>query len=42
MVDFNQATFMFKYTNCLLPDSFENMFNKLGTLTDHKAIKLIY
>ena len=30
MVDFNQAMFMFKYTNGLLPDSFENMFNKLG------------
>ena len=30
MVDFNQATFMFKYTNARLPDSFENRFNKLG------------
>ena len=28
MVDFNQAKFMFKYTNGLLPDSFENIFNK--------------
>ena len=30
MVDFNQAMFMFKYTNGLLPDSFENIFKKLG------------
>ena len=28
--DFNQATFTFKYTNGLQPDSFENFFNKLG------------
>ena len=28
MIDFNQAMFMFKYTNGLLPDSFE-------TLIDH-------
>ena len=30
MVDFTQAMFMFNYTNGLLPDSFENMYNKLG------------
>ena len=29
MEDFNQAMFMFKYTNGLLPDSFENIVNKL-------------
>ena len=30
IVDFNQAMFMFKFTNGLLPDSFESIFNKLG------------
>ena len=30
MVNFNQAMFMFKYTNGLLSDSFKNIFDKLG------------
>ena len=30
LVDFNQAIFMYKYTNKLLPTSFENIFKKLG------------
>ena len=29
LVDFNQALFMYKYTNKLLPSSFENIFKKL-------------
>lgn len=30
MADFNQAIFMYKYTNNLLPISFNNLFTKLG------------
>ena len=30
LVDFNQAIFMYKYTNKLLPTSFENIFKQLG------------
>ena len=30
LVDYNQAIFMYKYTNKLLPYSFENIFKKLG------------
>ena len=39
MEDFNQAMFMFMYTNGLLPDSFENIFNKLGKIW--QIIKLV-
>ena len=30
LVFFNQAIFVYKYTNKLLPSSFENIFKKLG------------
>ena len=42
LIDFNQAIFMYKYTNKLLPTSFKNIFKSLKPLKDLLTINLTF